>query len=272
MEKFAVLDLTFSALFSALFSAPGLLLAAFLGALIQRVAGMGFGIAVSGFTLAAFDPFTAVYVSAIIGFGVTVVTTLQVRQHIVWPVVWPIVMPIMIAMFAGFGLAYAFGHLPLVRAGFQTLGLIAIALALQTLLNRHQAKGRAWIAHPWVGGSFTGFMSGTVGMPGPTIAPYFAAHSIVGTVFVASITPVFILTSLSRFTLGSGSGFGAETLYIALIGAMIATLGVFVGGWIAPYVPLKVQQRLILLIIFASAARLAYALVEGLVLSYIALL
>ena len=86
-----------------------MLIAAFFGALIQRVAGMGFGIAVAGFTLAAFDPFTAVYVSAIIGFGVTVVTTLQLRRHIVWPVVWPIIAPILIAMFVGFGLAYALG-------------------------------------------------------------------------------------------------------------------------------------------------------------------
>ena len=107
-------------------------------------------------------------------------------------------------------------------------------------------------------------MSGTVGIPGPTIVPYFSARKIVGTAFVASMTPVFILTSLSRLILGGGSGFGLETLYMALVGAAVATLGVFMGGWIAPFVPLKIQQRLILIIIFASAGRLAWALVEGL--------
>ena len=48
-------------------------------------------------------------------------------------------------------------------------------------------------------------------------------------------------------------GLWGRTLYMALIGAVIATGGVFIGGWVAPFVPLKVQQRMILALIFASA-------------------
>ena len=73
--------------------APGLLIAAFVSSVIQRVAGMGFGIAMSSFTLALYEPFVAIYVSAIIGFGVTIVTMVELRRRIVWRVVWPILPP-----------------------------------------------------------------------------------------------------------------------------------------------------------------------------------
>ena len=247
------------------FFAPGLLLAVFFGSLVQRIAGMGFGIAVSGFTLALYDPFTAVYMSAILGLGVTFVTTVQMWRHVVWRVVWPIVPPIFLSMCGGFALAYAFGHQPPIRALFQLFGIAAILLALWSLLKGKgtQAK-QPWIAHPWIGGSFTGLMSGTIGMPGPTIAPYFAQRHIVGAAFVASITPVFVLTSASRIAIGSGGNLDAANINIALLGAAFGVAGVFAGAGLARFVSVRAQRIMILALVFASGARLSYALISGL--------
>lgn len=252
-------------MFDVFLAAPGLLLAVFFGSLIQRIAGMGFGIAVSGFALALFDPFTAVYVSAIVGAGVTIVTTLQMWRHVVWSAVWPIVAPVFLFMCLGFALAYAYGQMPPVRALFQLLGILAILVVLRNLLGRRGGPStRSWIAHPWVGGSFTGFLSGTAGMPGPTIAPYFAQRQIVGAAFVASITPVFIVTSTSRIVLGTGDAIGQTEVNIAILGCVIGVVGVFAGAGLARFVSTKNQRRLILALIFASGARLTYALIDGL--------
>ena len=185
-------------LFDFIFLAPGLLFAAFFGSLIQRIAGMGFGIAVSGFALATYDPFTAVYVSAIIGIGVTLVTLIQLRGHVIWSATMPLIPPLMIFMLLGFWLAHMYGQIPLVRSAFQAFGLVIITLALITLLQGSRPGHSPLIARPWIGGSFSGFMSGTVGIPGPTIAPYFYTRGIVGTAFVASICPMFFITSTSR--------------------------------------------------------------------------
>ena len=256
--------------------APGLLLAAFFGALVQRISGLGFGIAVSGFSLAVYDPFTAVYMSAIIGLGVAVITTIQMWRHVVWSVVWPPVLPIVLFMLIGFTLAYWTGGQPLVRAGFQTLGLFSIALVLKTYVfprvrtqtpSQDPSQTRAQnpaIAHPWIGGSLTGFLSGTVGAPGPTITPYFTARNIVGAAFVASITPVFALTAATRIAIGSGTGFSQQDLHIALLGAVLAVAGVFVGAQIAPHISNQRQRQLIVGLIVLSGIRLTYALTSGL--------
>ena len=167
-------------------------------------------------------------------------------------------------MCLGFGVAYLFGDLPLVRAGFQTFGLCAIALALNTLLRPGQAREQALIARPWIGGSFTGFLSGTVGMPGPTIAPYFFTCGIVGIAFVATITPIFFLTSSLRMALGAGGDFTRQDIHLAIMGAVLAVAGVALGSYIGRFVPERAHRWMILILIFISAGRLILALINGL--------
>ena len=251
-------------MFDLILIAPGLLLAAFFGAVIQRIAGLGFGIAISGFALSIYEPFTAVYVSAIIGLGVALVTTIQMWRHIVWSAVWPPVAPVFLFMLVGFAIAYWTGGQPLVRAGFQVLGLCSIGFVLQTYFAPSTQSKNAAIAHPWVGGSLTGFLSGTIGAPGPTITPYFLTRGIVGAAFVASINPTFVLTASTRIAIGTGTEFSQQDLNIALIGAVLAIVGVFVGSKIAPHVSHRLQRKMIISLIFASAARLSYALIIGL--------
>ena len=248
--------------------APGLLIATFFGAAVQRIAGMGLGIAISGFTLTSFDPFTAVYVSSIIGFGVIVITIIQLWRQIVWSAIWPIFLPMTLTLFLGFHLADVYGQDPLIHALFQTLGLVAILATLHSYVLRAKASASPLITRPWVGGSLAGFLAGTIGLPGPTIVPYFAGRHIVGTAFVATLTPIFIFASLARLSLGTNANFDDTTLSTTLLGAAIAIVGTYMGSLLGPYVSVKVQRWMIILVITASGGRLLIALSEGFWLYY----
>ena len=243
--------------------APGLLLASFFGSLVQRIAGMGFGIAVSGFALAIYDPFTAIYMSAIIGLGVTTITTVQMWRYVVWSAVRPIMAPICLSMLMGFALVYWVGALPPVRAVFQIFGLFAFMLALRSLLGRSVTSHHPWIARPWIGGTFTSFMSGTLGMPGPTIAPYFTARNIVGAAFVASITPVFIVTSATRIALGTGGALNTADIAIAFTGLVLAIAGVFVGSFLGTHVSPRWQYRMIITLLLSFPPDVLLTLCSG---------
>ncbi len=249
---------------------PGLLLAAFFGSLIQRIAGMGFGIILSGFLLAVYDPFTAVYVGAIIGMGVTITTMIQLRHELNWPIALKVMPATFIGMSVGYYLAYEYGELAWVRALFQSFGLVVILFAGVNLLGRASLANSALLARTWVGGSATGFMTGTIGMPGPTIAPYFFSRGIVGSAFIASMCPLFFMTSSSRIVLGSNVSFDQQNLHIALLGAALAVLAVFVGGGLARFVNPANQRRMIMALAVVAAARLSMALFNGLWETYLA--
>ncbi|MGB0718144.1 MAG: TSUP family transporter [Alphaproteobacteria bacterium] len=243
--------------------APGLLLAAFFGSLIQRIAGMGFGIILSGFVLAVYEPFTAVYIGAIIGMGVTVTTMIQLRHELRWSETLVVMPPTILGMSVGYALAFYFGDVPWVRALFQTFGLIVIVFAGINLIGRASLANSTLLSKTWVGGGATGFMTGTIGMPGPTIAPYFFSRGIVGTAFIASICPLFFMTSGSRIILGSGANFNETDLQIAFVGAFLAMLAVFVGGPLARFVNTANQRRMIMALALVAAARLGISLFDG---------
>ncbi len=252
-------------------SAPGLLLAAFFGSLIQRIAGMGFGLILSGFLLAIYDPFTAVYVGAFMGLGVTVATMVQLWDHLQWKVVWPVIPPVLIFMSVGYALSFAHGETAWVRILFQSFGLLVIVFAGITLAGRASLANSSLLARPWIGGSATGFMSGTIGIPGPTIAPYFFRRGIVGTAFTASICPLFLLASTSRIALGSGASFDTNDLHIAVFGAVLAVAAVYVGGGLSRFFGPKVQRRLVMALAAAAAARLSVSLVQLVSATYLGL-
>ncbi len=243
-------------------SAPGLLLAAFFGSLIQRIAGMGFGIILSGFLLAVYDPFTAVYVGAFMGVGVTVTTMVQLRHDLRWRVAWPVIPPALLFMSAGYALSFAYGETAWVRLLFQSFGLLVIVFAGVNLVGRASLANSSLLARPWIGGGATGFMTGTIGMPGPTIAPYFFSRGVVGAAFTASICPLFLLTSASRIALGSGARFDTNDLHIAVFGAVLAVAAVYVGGALSPFFGPKVQRRLVMALAVAAAARLSASLIQ----------
>lgn len=100
-------------------------------------------------------------------------------------------------------------------------------------------------------------------MPGPTIAPYFYDRGIVGTAFVASICPMFFITSSSRVVLGAGVNFQSQDLQIALAGAGLAVLAVFVGGWISHLFSARMQRGMIIGLALIAAGRLAHALLSN---------
>lgn len=251
-------------------AAPGLLAAAFFGSLIQRIAGMGFGIILSGFVLAVYDPFTAVYVGAIIGMGVTVTTMIQLRKELNWPIALKVMPPAFIGMSIGYYLAYEYGELAWVQALFRGFGLIVIVFAGVNLIGRASLANSALLARTWIGGGTTGFMTGTIGIPGPTIAPYFFSRGVVGSAFIASMCPLFFMTSSSRIILGSGVSFDRLDLEIAVFGAALSILAVFIGGSFARFVNAANQRRMIMLLAIVAAVRLSISLVDGLRLAYLA--
>lgn len=244
-------------------SAPGLMIMAFIASLIQRIAGLGFGIAMASFALATWDPFNAVFVTSIIGIGVTTITMAQLWRHIVWPVVWPLIPPVTGFMCLGLIFTWAFGKNAYVWMTIQGGGLIVLALTIRPILARVQTTTAPWIARAWVGGPLTGFLSSTIGIPGPTAAPYFFTRGVVGTAFVASICPMFFITAIVRIAIGRSSPDGESLAALAILGAFFAVLGVLAGSLIAPRVPLRQQRLLIVGLILLSAGHLAWAFGES---------
>ncbi len=231
-----------------------------IGALAQRIAGLGFAMVVSPFLVLVMGPHHGIVLVNLCGVFSSLLIIHHVWKDIRWrPFIWLIV-PALIGSLPGSFLANALPSGPLsIIVG----GMVLLALGVTAVLTRKGHVLGDTGPHRGVAGLFAGFTNSLSGVGGPVLTAYAELTRWPQRDFAATLQPFFIITgsfSAATKVIADPSTLPVFDWWQWLLLAVAIVLGVQIGNRLAPKVHDKLARRLVLLMAVIGAVT---AVVKG---------
>lgn len=232
------------------------------GAIAQRVAGLGFAMVVSPFVVIVLGAHQGIVLVNLCGVFSSMVVIHHVWKRVRWKAFLWLIIPALIGSLPGSFLA---NWLPSGPLSVVVGAVVLLALGFSLLLSHRGAQIKENAPNRAVTGFFAGFSNSLSGVGGPVLTAYAQLSRWKQQDFVAMLQPFFILAG----------AFSAATKVIAdpstmpvldwwqwvLLAAMIV-LGVQVGHRLAPLVKDTLARRIVVILAIVGAAS---AVVKGIV-------
>lgn len=206
------------------------------GALLQRVSGMGLGLIASPVLMLLFGPIEGILIVNLLAMINAGASTLTLWRDVDFKILAVIGPSLIAGIIPG---SFLVRELPtdplLILVGL----LLLLALGVVTVGKRFvpPIDGRLPAA---VAGVIGGFMNTLAGAAGPAITVYAQAARWDQRRYAATLQPVFFIAGLGSFSikllLGAAS-FGSVELLVWPVGIVALALGLFTGVRVAPRVP-----------------------------------
>ncbi len=240
-----------------------ILFAVFLGALSQRVTGMGFALVCGPFLVLLLDPFSGVVLVNLCGILASSVVFARTWREVEWDSFWQLALGAVLGAVPGAMLAAFLPGPPL-----QVLiGALIVVSLISSLVIGH--VGRVVPATPTTrlsAGLLSGAMSASAGTGGPAISAYAVLTRWEHRAFAATLQPFLIVGAASAVGLklslddNAWPQLGAGT-WIAIVLVLGAGLGL--GEWLAKRIPVSAARAaMIVLALGGGVATLAKGLVH----------
>lgn len=210
-----------------------ILFAVLIGALSQRVTGMGFGLVSAPFLVLLLDPVSGVVLVNICGIVASGTVFLRTWREVEWDSFWQLAIGTVIGTLPG---ALIAAVLP--AASLQiVIGLLIIgSLISSMLIGRTGARMPANFATKFTAGALSGTMSAAAGAGGPAVSAYAVLTGWGQRTFAATLQPFLVV--------GTASAIAVKMLFaeaawpqLALptwIGiAVVIALGLVGGDWLS---------------------------------------
>lgn len=233
----------------------------FIGALLQRVSGMGLGLVGGPVLMLAMGPVEGVIVLNVLATLNAFVSTLTVRKNVNWRVFGVIASVLVVGAIPGALIVRSFSpDILLVVAGI----LLLAALFVVTVGKRYvpPVSGNAPLAAV---GVVAGFMNTIAGIAGPAITVYSTAARWDPRMYAATLQPIFMVAGAISFIIKDITGaadLGGVDAAVWILGGVAMMAGILAGVKIALRVPRNKAYNLALaLAVFGGFTTLARGLV-----------
>lgn len=208
----------------------------FIGALLQRVSGMGLGLVGGPILMILMGPVEGILVLNVLAAVNAAMSTLTVRKNVNW------------RNFAIIALALVFGAVPaallirevspdwlLVAAGTLLLIALSVVTAGKRFVPRIEGTGPMAAS-----GVVAGFMNTLAGIAGPAITVYATAARWEQRMYAATLQPIFMVSGAISFIIKEFTGaanLDAVNPWLWVIGLVAMILGLTIGVKVAPKIP-----------------------------------
>jgi hypothetical protein len=198
------------------------------GAVTQRIAGMGFAMMVAPFVVLALGPAQGVVLVNLCGAAVAAVTMLSLRRDIRWPTFGWLTGSSLVGIVVG-GLVVRSLDVPLFQVLVGTVLVLAVAASVLVARTSLRVSGRRWAV---AAGASTGALVAAAGIGGPPMTIYAVLSRWEQRSFAATMQPYQAAVSLVAVT---AALVAAPSSWPTLTGGawlvVAATIGVgLVGG------------------------------------------
>ncbi|GFN22309.1 sulfite exporter TauE/SafE family protein [Thermanaeromonas sp. C210] len=220
-----------------------------LAAALQGITGFGFALISVPLLFLVYDPHTAVGINIIISFFSLLVLTIRVRQAVIRPAVLNLFFGSLVGIPLG---VYIFLHFNVQELKLMT-GIVTALCSLMLLrgVTIKNATGTLWER---IIGSISGFLTGSIGMPGPPIILFLSNQHLPKERFRATSAAYFTLVyPASLLLLISLGGINAHVALTALTLIPFAVLGGYLGYRLFPLIPQAQFQRGVPLLVLGTA-------------------
>ena len=209
-----------------------------LGAVTQRVSGMGFGLVSAPFLVLILGPFVGILLTNTLGLTTSLIVLSQVWRRVDLRKLALLAPPALIAIIPGAWVALTVPSAPLAIV----VGSLTFCALLGMLLSE---RLRVFRGTPGAlsAGALSGFMSVTAGVGGPAITLYALSTRWEHRSFVGTAQLCFAITAAGSLTSKGGLPHLPITMWATALGALL--LGVLVGGRVSRYIPPKRARALL---------------------------
>ena len=230
-----------------------------IGAVAQRVAGMGFALTLAPILVLALGPFDGPMVVNIAGAFSSALVYMQSRKLVDWKQFWMLAIPAVIVIIPSAYFSVAFSG-PLLQIGIGVLLIVALGTSLLAVKgDKVLPRGRLGILF----GASSGFMSATAGIGGPAMGIYAILTGWDQKVFAATLQPYFFTLGITSFiSKYAASGQTPDISIWMWIGIAVLTI---VGSWLGvslqKIVSPEIARLVVIVICFVGSIA---AIVDGL--------
>lgn len=235
-------------------------LAILVGAMAQRVSGLGFALTVAPVLVLLIGPFDGVLMVNLAGAVSSAIVLSRLWRNIDWRQFAYITIPALIAVIPGAYISVLLGG-PELQI---TVGLILIvALSISLLVNKAQ-KTVPQIPAAILTGTASGFMSATAGVGGPGVAVYSVLTRWEQRSFAATIQPFFVSLGVTSFVtkvLLSEQGLPDYEWWVWPLIISCTLAGLALGEWISRFVSVRIARISVIVISYLGGFA---AIVDGL--------
>lgn len=210
--------------------------AVFVGALLQRVSGMGLGLITSPILMIIFGPIEGVLIVNLLATINAAASTFTLWRSVDWRMIAVIGPALVAGIIPG---SFLVRELPTAPLLILVGVLLLLALGIVTVGKRYvpPIDGRVPAA---VAGAVGGFMNTLAGAAGPAITVYAQAARWDQRRYAATLQPIFFIAGLGslciKLLLGAAN-FDAVELSVWPVGVAALTIGLLMGVRVAPRVP-----------------------------------
>lgn len=237
-----------------------ILFAVFLGALSQRVTGMGFGLVSGPFLVLLLDPYSGIILVNICGIAASASVFARTFAEVEWPAFRHLALGAVIGTIPGALLASALPTAPLqILIGL----LIIVSLISSLTLGRLGRRMPANVGTRFGAGALSGAMSAAAGSGGPAVSAYAVLTDWEQRSFAATLQPFLVVGTASAVVAkvivhgGVWPDLSIGT-WIGLILVLVA--GLIGGDWLARRIDVSVARIGMLVLAFGGGVA---ALVKG---------
>lgn len=220
-------------------------LAVFIGALLQRISGMGLGLVAAPILMLIFGPVEGIFIVNVLAMINAFASTLTVMKNVDWKHVFIIGAAIIIGIIPG---AFVVRELPsdplLILVGLMLLA----ALSVVTIGKRYVPRVTG-VLPAGIAGVIGGFMNALAGAAGPAITVYAQAARWDQRMYAATLQPIFFISGLGSFMakiMVGAAGFGSTDPLIWPVGLVALAIGLFLGVKVAPKVSKPTGRKIAL--------------------------
>ena len=220
-------------------------IAVFIGALTQRLTGVGFALVASPLLVLALGPIQGVVITNVFGVATALMVYVFHIRAVEYKKVLPILGAAAVAVVPGALLAHTLpAHVLAIGAGV----LVIVALALSVMAKRIP-RVKLWPGQV-VAGGISGFMNVIAGVGGPAITAYAIASEWEHRRFAISVQFYFaVLGTLSLLARGALPAISAIEWMAATLALAIGLVG---GQFLGRWVPVKIARTVCLVLALAG--------------------
>lgn len=235
--------------------------AVFLGALSQRVTGMGFGLVSGPFLVLLLDPFSGVILVNICGIVASGTVFLRTWREVEWRPFWQLGLGAVVGTVPGALLAVTLPIPPLeILIGILIIVSLTCSLILGHVGGRIPANGGTRL----ITGLLSGAMSASAGAGGPAVSAFAVLTDWEQRAFAATLQPFLVVGTASAVVVKVIVGGGAWPqldlpTWIGLV--LVLALGLLSGDLLASRVDASIARIGMLVLAFGGGIA---ALVKGL--------
>lgn len=192
----------------------------FVGAVVQRVNGLGFGLVSGPFLVLALGPLAGVLLANLMSLAMNVGLFAVLWRHVEWRRTGLLALPALLMIPVGAWVSFALPA-PVLSIAIGVLVLVALGAVLVSRRAR-LLKGRSGAV---VAGASSGFMNATAAVGGPALTVYAVSVGWRGTGMVASLQLYFALINAAALLAKGLPQLAAVTWWVAVPALVMGTVG-----------------------------------------------